>query len=394
MPQPARDTDIDFNRAARGRKASVLVISKRQYMGRDLLDDRYGRFWELPAALQRLGHEVHGLSLSYRPRKEGPISDAAVPWTSLNARRLLSGGHCSYWRELDRIRDCARPEVIWACSDTPHAVLGSLASKRLGSKLVVDLYDNFESYPLARLPGSNWMLRRAVSSAHGVTCVSEPLREYVRNGYRYQGPLQIIENAIPEGVFYHRDRRDCRTALGLPQGARLIGTVGALSSGRGTQYLLQAFARLAEKRDDIHLVLAGAIDRSMDVPRHEPRVHYLGLLDPSLVPTVISALDIAVVCNRDSPFGRYCFPQKLYEALACGVPVTVARVGAMASLLREFPGNLYEPDDVASLAASLDRLLSNPVSPAIEIPTWPMLAARLSNLLQRAVQLPGSTSID
>ena len=25
----------------------ILVLTKRQYMGKDLLDDRFGRFWEL-----------------------------------------------------------------------------------------------------------------------------------------------------------------------------------------------------------------------------------------------------------------------------------------------------------------------------------------------------------
>jgi teichuronic acid biosynthesis glycosyltransferase TuaC len=38
----------------------ILVLTKRQYMGKDLLDDRFGRFRELPLELARLGHEVIG----------------------------------------------------------------------------------------------------------------------------------------------------------------------------------------------------------------------------------------------------------------------------------------------------------------------------------------------
>ena len=48
----------------------ILVLTKRQYMGKDLLDDRFGRFRELPLELARLGHQVHGLCLSYRARNE------------------------------------------------------------------------------------------------------------------------------------------------------------------------------------------------------------------------------------------------------------------------------------------------------------------------------------
>lgn len=364
--------------------ARILVLSKRQYMGRDLLDDSYGRFWELPASLKRLGHEVVGLTLSYRRRAEGLTGRGVVDWSSVNARRLLPFGDGSYWRVLDRIGARFKPDLIWACSDLPHALIGHVAARRLQARLVVDLYDNFESYPLARIPGANYLLRRAVRAADGVSCVSEPLAHLVCSGYGFDGPMAVIENAIPPGIFEPRDRQACRSALGLPAGALLIGTAGALSIGRGTQYLLQAFQQLATKRADVHLVMAGVHDGSFEIPKGHPRIHYLGLLATTTVPEMISALDIAVVCNRDSPFGRYCFPQKLYEALACGVPVAVARVGAMAALLKDYPDNLYEPDDASSLFATLNRLCDAPSFPALAVPTWPMLARRLSDLLQRA----------
>ena len=35
----------------------ILVLSKRQYMNKDLIDDLYGRFRELPLALAGLGHK-------------------------------------------------------------------------------------------------------------------------------------------------------------------------------------------------------------------------------------------------------------------------------------------------------------------------------------------------
>ena len=32
-------------------RMKILVLTKRQYMGKDLLDDRFGRFWEVPLEL-------------------------------------------------------------------------------------------------------------------------------------------------------------------------------------------------------------------------------------------------------------------------------------------------------------------------------------------------------
>jgi teichuronic acid biosynthesis glycosyltransferase TuaC len=94
---------------------------------------------------------------------------------------------------------------------------------------------------------------------------------------------------------------------------------------------------------------------------------------------------VSVVCNRDSAFGRYCFPQKFHESLACRVPVVVARVGAMAELLEGTPQFTYAPDDPASLLAALRAQLADPRVPELPVPTWATLAARLGDFLAQVV---------
>ena len=42
-------------------------------MNKDLIDDRYGRFREIPLALAQMGHQVKGICLSYQPKNEGKI---------------------------------------------------------------------------------------------------------------------------------------------------------------------------------------------------------------------------------------------------------------------------------------------------------------------------------
>jgi len=92
---------------------------------------------------------------------------------------------------------------------------------------------------------------------------------------------------------------------------------------------------------------------------------------------LFGALDVGVVYLRDTPYGRYSFPQKAYEMAACGVPVAVARVGAMATLFADWPQALYEPDDAVSLADCLARQLARPQIPELEIPDWAELAGRM-----------------
>ena len=175
--------------AERNRPLSVLVLTKRQYMSRDVIDDRYGRFRELPLALSVLGARVSGLCLSYRNRGElaslDRVGTDTVKWRSLNLPRLCQPGKSGYWGVVDEIGREFNPTVVWACSDVPHAVLGVMAARRLGAKLVIDLYDNFESYPLSRVPGVNFALRKAIRAADGITSVSAPLSRMVRERYGY-----------------------------------------------------------------------------------------------------------------------------------------------------------------------------------------------------------------
>ena len=86
----------------------ILVITKRQYMKKDLLDDRFGRFRELPRELASKGHRVYGICLSYQYKDEGKVQDGPLEWESVNMGRLIFPGlfrfirHASYSSCLSR----------------------------------------------------------------------------------------------------------------------------------------------------------------------------------------------------------------------------------------------------------------------------------------------------
>jgi teichuronic acid biosynthesis glycosyltransferase TuaC len=363
----------------------ILVLTKRQYTNRDLIDDRFGRLRELPLALSSLGHKVEGVCLSYRGRDEGKINDveknARVTWHTLNAMRLMPLGLKNYWSAVAKIGRELRPNIVWACSDAFHAILGIHVAKSVGASLIIDLYDNFESFTATRLLGVKFMFRKALRSARGITCVSKPLARYVFETSSFQGPVAIIENAVPEGRFYPMNQVACRREFGLPKDGVFIGSAGAIAKSRGIETLFRAFDILARERTDIHLVLAGACDKGLTFPKN-PRTHYLGMLPPESVPAFLSMLNVAVVCNRESAFGKYCFPQKFHEAVACNVPVVAAGTGTMKELLKKNPQCLYKPDNADDLADALRRQLNNPILLSIKIPTWDELGGKLSNFFK------------
>jgi glycosyltransferase involved in cell wall biosynthesis len=367
----------------------ILILSKRQYMNRDLINDRYGRFRELPLALAAMGNEVAGICLSYRSRDEGRHDDldenGHVVWHAMNVTRLLSCSSTSYWRKVDSIGKDFRPDLVWACSDALHAILGLNIARKLNSSFVIDLYDNFESYPLTRIPGITSAFRRSLRRADGITCISRPLAQYVRETIGSECPIEVIENAVPGNLFRPMNQLDSRRELGLPQDGIFIGTAGAISKSRGIETLFRAFEIISRERSDIHLALAGSVDKRLTIPRN-PRIHYLGMLPPNKVPVLLSALNISIICNRDSAFGKYCFPQKFYESIACNIPVLAAGTGSLLELLKDRPEYLFEPEDSNSLVTVLRRHIDNPLSLPLEVPTWNMLANRLASFFRLCVK--------
>lgn len=354
----------------------IAYLCKRHYMSKDVIVDRYARLYEIPFQLARLGHPVRAWCLSYRESDAGrwshPAGAASVEWIS---RALIPGLAAYPHRVLREVREF-KPDLLIGASDIPHVALTAWLVRRLGKPWVADLYDNFEGFGQARIPGFVGALRRAVREADLVLTTSEPLRELVVDEYRARAEVIAMPSSVDKAVFRPGDRAAARRALGLPETGRLVGTAGSLFVHKGIGELYQAWRTLRELEPDLHLVLAGPAEAASPPPA-DPRVHYLGPLPHERVAELFRALDVGAICVRDTPFGRYCFPQKAYEMLACGLPVVAADVGAMRRLLAATPGCLYRTGDGADLAARLRAQLAAPRLPDLRIDGWQELIAGL-----------------
>ena len=368
----------------------ILVLTKRQYMGKDLLDNRFGRFRELPLELARLGHQVQGLSLSYRRRDENcrtdasPTGDAQVQWQSIN---LLSGfmpGLRNYFERARQMLKEFQPDLIWAVSDAFHGIFGARLSREFRTKCVIDFYDNFEAFTATRVPGVLSMFRSSVKRADGATFFSQRMADYVIQTYPLHKRHTIILNGVRKDLFYPQDQQACRQQLGLPADARVIGVAGALDASRGIDTLFSAFKILAPQDTKLHLALAGPRGAKQKIPSG-PRVHDFNSLSHEDVPTFLNALDVAVICYRHSAQGEYSFPQKAYEIIACRVPLIAAAVGSMNELLRNYPQCLYDAEDSTSLADAIQRQLQAKTIIETAAPSWADSAKQLSDFFQQIV---------
>ena len=366
----------------------LLFLTKQQYMGKNLLEDRFGRFYEIPKALAETGHRVHTVCLQYWPTLSGPSTlrqRDGVEWNSFSLGWNWPLGFMIHYQRLKDIAARYRPDVIVGASDAAHVALASRLAIRLKIPYAVDLYDNFESYQATKIPGMKASLRCAVRNASAVSVVSDTLCAKVREDYRPKGILRTITNAIAPDIFFPCGKIAARRRLGLPEGRILIGTAGSLTRARGIDTLFRAFDAISTGKEDVMLVLAGSMDRCF-AARTRNRVIYLGQLAHEQVGDLFNALDVGVICNRDDEFGRYCFPQKLFEMWACNLPTVIAEVGAMRCLPIDSSSGFFDPESADSLAAAIMARLGNRRLPQLSIPTWKDCGRQFSDMLESIVE--------
>jgi len=353
-------------------------------MSHDVIKDRYGRLYYLPYELSRRGHRVAGICLSYYADDEcvSWASDAPLTWSSFNAG--AGGWRIPYYvfRVVQAVRR-QRPALLIGGSDLLHVGLTRVIAQLTGTPYLIDLYDNLESFGLSRVPLMQAFYRWSLRGTIGVTTVSQALQKYIES--RVTCPVTTIESTIAAGTFFPMDRNASRKTLQLPENGIFIGTAGALAKERGTDIFFEAFLQLVHDMPALHLVLAGPLQGNT-IPSH-PNILYLGQLSHAKIPAFINALNIAVVCMQDTAFGRYAFPQKLYEIIASKVPVVAANVGAMASMLSAYPEMLYQPDSVADMTRVLRIQIQHPAIPDIPPPTWTDQAKKMERFMTGGVNI-------
>ncbi len=357
-------------------------------MSRDVIGDRYGRYFEIPEELARRGHQVRCLVASYHGEEpeaaQHMLSPANATWHSIRLKPPGPRAISRYWSQLKTDLIEFRPEVLIAGSDAFHVI----GAQRLGSSrcipVIADLYDQYEAYGASHIPGVRSAFRSAVGKADAVLCVSNRLRSWAERLRPPDAVTVTVPNAVRSDFFSPMDIRAARSDLGLPHDGILLGTAGALYRERDIQTLYGAFLNLARADDRLHLVVAGPRDQ---MPPSHPRIHDLGMLEHSKVAGLFNAINIGIVCNRQSLFAAYCHPQKLVELLACNRPTIVADTLDRADFDDEPLVDFYVPGDVSSLANAIVSALAKP-RPAFSrtAPTWADRALEVERVAQAVLQ--------
>ena len=326
-------------------------------MGKDLIASPYGRFFYLPRLLAERGHEVTIALLDYEGGSELELDAHGIRWTSTPFR--------GYLRSLRKQITQSPVDWVIGFSDTYFGILAVRLARQHGTRACIDAYDNYESYMPWAKP-LHWLWRRALRRANRVTAAGPDLLALMLNGQQGDRGAVVPMAADPTG-FEPRDKRTCRETMQLPIDGPLVGYCGSMHRSRGVEVLFDAIPLVLAKRPDVRFIHSGRT--WSDVPLPET-IQSLGFIDDGKVPILLNSMDVLVVTNRESSFGHYSHPVKLYEAMRCKIPVVATRTRATEWILENSRGSLVKPGDARELSDAILRALDIPDPDYGLVPTW------------------------
>jgi glycosyltransferase involved in cell wall biosynthesis len=206
---------------------------------------------------------------------------------------------------------------------------------------------------------------RLARSAVALVTVNEALADRLGPALGI-GRIVVVRNCPPRWTPPVEGADRLRAATGIPGGAPILLYHGGLAPGRGIDTLI---AVLREPGlEDARLVFLGFGPWASRVralaadPTAEGRVHVLPPVPPAELLEWVAGADVAVAPIEPTTLNhRLSTPNKVFEALAAGVPVVASDVPQLRSILDGIGdgplGAVADPRDPRALAAAIRSIL-------------------------------------
>ncbi len=321
----------------------VLYVEPRPYLREVLRHPLQG--WGGPRVrTQRQAGPGAGLYV-YRPPRYAPLSGRR-PLSTLTARWRVASLRRAM-RSLDMSATQGRAPILWLYRPDMADVPGQLGEGLLIYH-IVDEYGGYAALDAARAEDIRRRERALIARADLVLVTSQEL-------LASKGGINPNTHWVPNAVDYDRfasavdERRIPDDLAGLPR--PWLGYVGAINDKLDLGLLL----RVAERYPQATLLLVGPVrvqadeDRAaLEALRARPNVRFVGQVSVERVPAYVAALDVGLLPYKRNDWTRNIHPLKLYEYLACGLPVCSTDIPAV-----------HEQADVVRIAVDSEQFLAD-----------------------------------
>jgi glycosyltransferase involved in cell wall biosynthesis len=287
-------------------------------------------------------------------------------------RKMGRGRRVYPWADVEALRELGDHlraggfDVVHTHAGRAGAI-GRVAAHRLGGCAIVHTlhgfpFNEFQS-PVARVPLRTIERRLARITDYFVTdgtfVASEAIRLKIAEPERVRAVISPIDAVPPVS---EASRREARRVLGIPDGAKVVGTAARLAVQKAPLDMVRAFAAL--RRPDAYMVwlgggeLRGETERLIQAEGLGDRFVLLG--DRDDVPRLLPAFDVFAMSSLWEGL-----PCSVVEAMTCGIPVVATAVNSVPEVVVSGKtGLVARPGDPASLSRALAYMLDHPAHAA------------------------------
>jgi len=246
-------------------------------------------------------------------------------------------------------------------------MLGRLAARIVGTPVVVHTFHALPVHDfMSRRRRALYLLldRLARPLAHQYVAVAPRLaRQAVQARIVRPGSITVVPSGVDMEQVPDRPAATTRAALGIPDAASVVGTVGRIVAQKAPLDFVRMAALVKRSRPDTVFVMVGdASQESAPLEKEtkeEARRLGVDILFTGYRPdaaAIAAAFDVYVVPSIYEGLGR-----ALTEAMVSGRPVVATSVNGVPDLVEPgATGLLAAPGDHPSLAACVVWLLDNP----------------------------------
>jgi len=277
---------------------------------------------------------------------------------------------------LAQLVDRVRPDVLHAHSPVLTAIPALRVGRRAGVPVVYEVRASWEDaavdHGTTHARSLRYVATRAVETfalrrAAHVTTICEGLaREIAARGIPSQR-ITVIPNAVDTSAFAFDAVPDRGLARQLDlQDAVVVGFIGSFYGYEGLELLVEAFAKFAMRRSNVHLLFVGggpredALKARVTELGFDDRVRFVGRVAHDDVHRYYSIIDLLVYPRLRNRLTELVTPLKPLEAMAQGRLLVASDVGGQRELVRDGEtGFLFRAGSVDSLVDRIDYVLTS-----------------------------------
>ncbi len=326
----------------------------------------------IPAAAAGAGRYVAALATALAPRPDVDLSlicrrNDSDRWARPDGSTLLARSPNRRpvrlaWEQVGLPALLRREQLD--VHHAPHYTMPELA--RLPTVVTIHdctFFDHPEWHERSKVVLFRRATRVAAARAAEIICVSHATAGRLHEVVDVRAPVTVAHH----GVDHERFRPDepapgsdaeVTASFGIGADQRVVLFVGTLEPRKGVGLLVRAFDRLAAKRPDVVLLLAGQRGWGSDEvadglarARHPQQIRALGYVPDAALPALIRTASVVAYPALEEGFGLPAL-----ETLACGAPLVTTSGTAMEEVAGE-AALLVEPGNVDDLCSAIEAVL-------------------------------------